>query len=59
MCDNNHNQESILTFSEHEELPRGKNGKKYISCNVKYGDIKKPKCKEKAYQTIEIVEFSI
>lgn len=56
-CKKNHSQELQLNSSEFENLPR-EDGKKYIDCNIVYGDSENPNCNEKAYQTFWPVRFS-
>lgn len=58
-CKNNHQQDVMLTHTEHEALAVDESGAKYVDCNVKYGDQKNPVCVEHAHQTFGSVSFVV
>src|ERR1700680_2069501 len=57
ICQNNHLQEVQMTFDEYEALPSSNDERKYIPCNVKYGDKDEPMCPYNAYPTFSLVSF--
>ena len=54
VCNNGHKQSQKLSFSEYDALPKEDNVP-YVECDVKYGDLKQPRCPEKALRKIESV----
>jgi hypothetical protein len=58
-CENNHEQEVMLSFTERDDLPKDEGGRQFIPCDVKYGNMKQPVCPFNAYQDYGSVGFVV
>lgn len=56
-CENNHEQDVMLTFPERDSLPKDEKGRQFIPCGVRYGDKEHKECPYNAYQLFSSVNF--